>query len=56
VSGPVELEPIPVISPIDGAFWTWVVPPLVFAVALLATWALYRRFSSQPPGDDGEDV
>lgn len=40
-------EAIPAASPIAGAFWTWVVPPLVFLVALLATWALYRRFSSE---------
>ena len=50
---PAGFEPIPVASPIGGPFWTWVVPPLVFLVALLATWALYRRFSSQPTGDDG---
>ena len=53
MSTPAALDAIPAASPIGGPLWTWVVPPLLFAVAFLATWALYRRFSSQPPGDDG---
>jgi hypothetical protein len=48
------LGPIPAAPPISGAFWTWVVPPVLFAVTFLATWALYRHFSSRPAGDDGE--
>jgi len=47
------VDAIPAVSPIGGPFWTWVVPPLLFGVAFVATWALYRRFSSQPTGDDG---
>ena len=50
---PAVVEPIPAASPISGPFWTWVVPILLFGVAFMATWALYRRFSSQPTGDDG---
>ena len=45
---------IPAASPIGGPFWTWVVPALLFALAFAATWALYRRFSRAPVGDDGE--
>lgn len=47
------IEPIPAEPPLSGPFWTWVVPVLLFAVAFFATWALYRRFSRQPAGDDG---
>jgi hypothetical protein len=47
------MSPIPASSPIGGPLWTWVVPVLLFAVALFATLALYRRFSTQPAGDDG---
>ena len=54
MSAPAGLERIPAALPLEGPFWTWIVPPLLFGVATLATWALYRRFSSQPTGDDGE--
>ena len=37
--------PIPAESPISGPFWTWVVPFLLFGIALLATYLLYRRFA-----------
>jgi hypothetical protein len=30
---------------VEGFFWSWVLPALVFGVALGATWLLYRRFS-----------
>lgn len=53
MTAPTGFEPLPAAVPIGGPFWTWVVPPLLFAVAFLATWGLYRRFSSQPTGDDG---
>ena len=46
--------PLPAASPIGGPFWTWIVPPVLFGLALLATWGLYRRFSRQPAGDDGD--
>ena len=39
------LQPIPAEAPIGGPFWTVVVPAALFAVAFLATWLLYRRFS-----------
>lgn len=28
-----------------GLFWSWLVPAAVFAVALGATWLLYRHFA-----------
>jgi hypothetical protein len=28
-----------------GPFWSWVVPAAVFAIALGATWLLYRHFA-----------
>ena len=39
------LQPIPAEPPIDGPFWTLVLPVALFALAFLATWMLYRRFS-----------
>ena len=45
------LEPIPASPPISGAFWTLVLPALLFTVSFLATWGLYRRFSRQA-GDE----
>lgn len=51
-----ELSPIPAESPLSGPLWTWVVPTLLFTIAFLATWALYRRFSRQPAGDEGGDA
>lgn len=32
---------------LTGAFWTWVVPPVLFLIALLATWLLYRHFAKK---------
>lgn len=43
--------PLPAVSPLEGAFWTWVVPPALFAVAFVATWLLYRHFSRRGPDD-----
>jgi hypothetical protein len=41
--------PIPADPPIDGPFWTYVLPAALFLVAFLATWGLYRRFSRERP-------
>lgn len=38
---------LPMESPIGGFFWTWIVPVLLFGIALTATWLLYRMFSKQ---------
>jgi hypothetical protein len=43
-------EALPAISPLQGVFWTWIVPVLLFGIALAATWLLYRHFSQR--GDD----
>ncbi len=40
-------QPLPVTSPLSGAFWTWVVPPVLFLIALVATWLLYRHFAGR---------
>jgi hypothetical protein len=45
------MQPIPATPPISGPFWTLVVPALLFAVALVATWLLYRRFSREAAND-----
>jgi len=44
-------DPLPVGSPLSGAFWTWVVPILLFGIAFVATWLLYRHFSRQGNGE-----
>lgn len=44
-------DPLPVGSPLSGVWWTWVVPVLLFAIALVATWLLYRHFSRQGSGE-----
>jgi hypothetical protein len=36
---------IPAESPLQGPWWTWVVPVVLFLVTLAATWLLYRRFA-----------
>ncbi len=51
----VPLEPIPAEAPISGPLWTVLVPALLFAVALLATWKLYRRFARQADGESPRD-
>ena len=42
-----SFEPLPAASPLSGPFWTWVVPVALFAVALAATWRLYRHFADR---------
>ncbi len=35
-----------VVSPLaEGLLWSWVVPAALFALALGATWLLYRHFA-----------
>lgn len=33
---------------LQGVFWSWVVPALLFLIAFVATWMLYRHFSNAP--------
>ena len=42
---------LPAEPPIEGFFWTWIVPPALFAIAFVATWLLYRHFSGGPDED-----
>jgi hypothetical protein len=44
-------DPLPVASTLSGPFWTWVVPIVVFGVTCLATWLLYRHFSTADSRD-----
>lgn len=44
-------DALPATSPISGVFWTWGVPILLFAIACIATWLLYRHFASQDLDD-----
>lgn len=44
------MTPLPNTSPLTGAFWTWGVPPILYGIALVATWLLYRHFAGK--GDD----
>jgi len=46
---PPSPESLPAEPPVGGFFWTWVVPVLLFAVALAATIVLYRHFSRERP-------
>jgi hypothetical protein len=41
------MAPIPAEPPIGGPFWTVIVPVVLFALAFVATYALYRRFSGE---------
>ena len=34
-----------------GLLWSTVVPALLFLVAFLATWMLYRHFAGKPGGE-----
>ncbi len=45
-----SLEPIPASPPLEGAFWSVVVPALLFALTTAATWLLYRHFSREERG------
>lgn len=38
---------LPDVAPISGFFWTWVVPPVLFGIALAATFMLYRHFAGK---------
>jgi hypothetical protein len=40
-------EALPASSPLSGVLWTWVVPILLFSIACVATWLLYRHFSNR---------
>ena len=40
-------EALPAAPPLSGALWTWVVPVALFAIALVATWLLYRHFAGR---------
>jgi len=42
-------EALPIGSPLSGVLWTWVVPILLFAIACIATWLLYRHFANAKP-------
>ena len=44
-----ELPSEPILT---GVLWTWIVPALVFFVALAATWLLSRHFSAPADEDD----
>ncbi|MFT5232550.1 MAG: hypothetical protein ACI9UK_001027 [Candidatus Krumholzibacteriia bacterium] len=41
------MDRLPVDSPIDGFFWTWVLPIVIFSIAFAATWLLYRHFAKE---------
>jgi len=41
------MDILPDTTPLTGAFWTWGVPPILFGLALLATWLLYRHFANK---------
>jgi len=40
-------QPLPADSPLEGFFWTGIVPVLLFGIALAATWLLYRHFANR---------
>jgi hypothetical protein len=42
--------PIPADPPIGGPLWSYVVPAVLFGIAFVATWLLYRRFSRDGQG------
>ena len=44
-AAPSAREALPAAPPIGGALWTVAMPIVLFAVSLLATYALYRHFS-----------
>ena len=44
-------ESLPAEPPIGGPFWTVVVPAILFSIAFVATWLLYRHFAGKPGGD-----
>ena len=40
-----DVAPLEAVSRIEGPFWTWVLPALLFLISLAATLLLYRRFT-----------
>jgi hypothetical protein len=40
-------QALPVDSPLNGVLWTWVLPVLLFSLAFVATWLLYRHFAKR---------
>lgn len=46
------MNELPAHDALQGVIWTWIVPALVFVVALGATVLLYRHFSRPNDGDD----
>lgn len=46
------MSELPVEPTLQGVIWTWIVPALVFAIALGATALLYRHFSRTTDEDD----
>jgi len=43
-----EIPALPA-PPIDGWFWSWVVPALLLVLTTVATWLLYRHFVRRKP-------
>jgi hypothetical protein len=43
------MTPLPVDPPIGGPLWSYLVPALLFLVALVATLLLYRHFAGGEP-------
>jgi len=41
--------PLPGDSPLSGFVWTWLVPVVLFGIAFVATWLLYRHFAKRGP-------
>ena len=48
-------EALPAVSPLSGVLWTWVVPVVLFTIAFVATWLLYRHFADRDDPDDPDD-
>jgi len=44
-------EALPATSPLGGIFWSWVVPAVLFGIAFVATWLLYRHFARRGQDD-----
>ena len=41
------MTPLPASPPIGGAFWTVVIPTILFLGSFLGTYLLYKRFSNE---------
>ena len=46
----VAVDPILAEFPIGGPLWSVVVPAILLALSVGATYLLYRRFADRPPG------